>query len=367
MLIHFNSLQLPQAVSFDTAASWVLKHLNPNATDLFEKKPTAGTGEGHAYARQQSLECLAQRGGLAIAAFKIEQQTSSTLVVGRNNDLFSQVYLEPWRMMSLDVKSDWSSGQRMFAYQLEGVHHSGGHINSLRQGFHCLPETANLTYDYVVFYWLDDDQGGGSVVAGVEEVKHVPHDSNTGTSVVLNNGPKMAIVLNDLAFNENRFDRVTKTVVDQHGDEVAKTFRVIHVNMNVIATLRENPGAMEVPILSELNTDDWDGIRGAADLPPVTCGRCLNNGAGVCTWGQEIDSTPRYARKHLTPTQKAEALALGWRKRNVRWRHPQNMNENGGMALRMPVVDSSSSSSFSSSGSTSSSSSSSSYSGKVDV
>jgi len=317
--------------------------LNPNAINLFEKKPTElPSGTGHAYARRQALECLAQRGERAITAFKIEQRTTAVVVVGRNNDLFSQVYLEPWRMLSLDVSSNWQSMQQMFAYQLEGVQHTG-HPNSSHQGFHCLPQTADLSHDYFVSYWCDDSKGE-SVLVGVEEVEHVPHDSQTGISVVLNNETQMASVLGGLAFDQNRFDTNMNTVVDRNGDEVIKSFRMIHVNMDTIATLRANPNAMEASILSELTTEEWGGIR-SADLPPVVCKACLRNGAGGCKDGNRIAHTPRYARKHLSPAQKKDAMTLGWRKRNARWRHPQNTNENDVMAFRVPISSSSSSSS----------------------
>ena len=347
MKSYFNSLQSPQ-VSFDTAATWVLEHFNPYATNLFEKKPTEiATGKGHAYARKEALKCLVRRGAVAIAAFESEKRTTSVVGVGRNNDMFSQLCYEPWRMVSLDVQNSWPSTQQMFAYQLEGVQHTGN-PNSSHQGFHCLPQTADLSHDYFVFYCRVDDKGQ-SVVVGVEEVEHVPHDSQTGTSVVLNNEAKMASVLSRLAFNENRFDVETNTVVDRNGDQVVKSFPVIYVDMDAIATLHENPNAMEAPILSELNTDDWGRIRPAHSSALVVFGNCacFGNGAGVCTYGQQIENTPHYVKKHLSPTQKEEALALAWRKRNARWRHPQNMNENNVMEFRVPVVDTSSSSSSS--------------------
>ena len=345
MQSYFNALQSPQ-VSFDTAATWVLEHFNPNATDLFARKPTEiGTGKGHAYARKEALKCLVERGEHAITAFESEKRTTSVVGVGQNNDMFSQLCYEPWRMVSLDVQNNWHSTTQMFTYQLEGVHHTG-HNDSTYQGFHCLRETANLTHGYFVFYCRVDDKGQ-SVVVGVEEVEHVPHDSQTGTSVVLNNEAKMASVLSRLAFNENRFDVETNTVVDRNGDQVVKSFPVIYVDMDAIATLHANPNAMEAHILSELNTDDWGRIR--PHLPAVVFGNCACFGirAGVCKYGQQIENTPRYAKKHLSPTQKEEALALAWRKRNARWRHPQNMNGNNVMEFRVPVVDTSSSSSSS--------------------
>ena len=161
----------------------------------------------------------------------------------------------------------------------------------------------------------------------------------------------MASMLGGLAFDQNRFDTNMNTVVDRNGDEVMKSFRVIHVNMDTIATLRANPDAMEVSILSELTAEDWGGIRSgmggisAANLPPVVCKDCLRNGAGVCKYGKQIAHKPRYARKHLSPAQKKDAMTLGWRKRNAQWRHPHNTNENDVMVFRVPISSSSSSSS----------------------